>query len=156
MAPVDVPARRSTSSLDDVMKRHHLVACLLASVLPVAGNAGGNAFQYDRQLSVDLSVVYLRAYFRAWPKAVIPGLDLHHPEVVALRDAGRRKLIFVSFASAQVAAGAMATFQLCDEPPQLRIVDVGTADPISRYRDSLSNAEGNQFVNLSDVCPPIP
>jgi hypothetical protein len=136
------------------MKRHHFVAGLLALLPPLSGNAADALFSYDRQLAVDLSVVYLKAYFRTWPKAVVPGVDFRHPEVIALRDAKRRKLIFVTFASTQSAAGATATFQVCDEPPQLRVTDVDTVDPIGSYRDSLKKGQGQVFVHLDDVCPP--
>jgi hypothetical protein len=136
------------------MKRHHLVAGLLALLPPPSGNAADALFIYDHKLAVDLSVVYLKAYFRAWPKAAMPGVDFRHPEVIALRDAKRRKLIFVTFGSTQSAAGATATFQLCDEPPQLRVTEVDTVDPIGSYRESLKEGQGQVFVHLDDVCPP--
>jgi hypothetical protein len=136
------------------MKQYHLVACIPILLLSLICSAADTSFKYDRRLVIDLSVVYVKAYLRASPKEALPGLDFQHPDVIALRDVKRRKLVFVSFASSQTTAGATATFQQCDEPSQLRVADVGTVDPISSYRDSLRQNDGSYFVHLDDVCPP--
>jgi hypothetical protein len=136
------------------MKQYHLVACLPILLLSFFCNAADTAFKYDRHFVIDLSVVYVKAYLRKPLKEALPGLDFQHPDVVALRDVKRRKLVFVSFASSQTTAGATATFQQCDEPPLLRVADVGTVDPISSYRDSLRQNDGSYFVHLDAVCPP--
>jgi hypothetical protein len=136
------------------MNQFRLFICLPILLLSLLCNAADTSFKYDRHLVINLSVAYVKAYLRKSPKEALPGLDFQHPNVIALRDLKRRKLIFVSFASFQTTAGATATFQQCDEPPLLRVADVGTVDPISSYRDSVRQNDGSYFEHLDDVCPP--
>jgi hypothetical protein len=143
------------------MKRSLFVSCLLG-LAPVFG-ASTKPFDFDRPLAIQLAISYVQAFFHEWPKAALPDVDYQHPDVVAVTDKQKRKLIFVSFASTKpgVSAGwghwgAMVSFQLCKEPPLLRVVDVGTTDPIEAERAEDAKIDADTQVEQLDVCPPLP
>jgi len=139
-----------------------LLVLSLATVAPLV--AGETApFNYDRTLAVELSVSYVRSYFRQWAKAALPGVDYQHPQVTAVQDADHRELVFVSFVSTRVASsaggwhwGVTVSFQLCKEPPLLRLAEISTTDSIEAERADHASIDKHIWVTLQNVCPALP
>jgi hypothetical protein len=139
-----------------VMKRSLLLVCLVA--LTPASGANDGVFAFDRQLAIELAVSYVKSYFRKWPSAALPDMDYQHPDLIAVRDIKHRQLVFVSFASTKSGSpwghwGAVASFQLCKEPPVLRLVEISTVGSIESEREDTAKIDAHTHVHLEDACP---
>jgi hypothetical protein len=136
------------------------ILCLLLFAWPFKATAG-SSFSYDRQLVIQLAIAYTGSEFRQSPKSALPGIDYRRPDVIAIRDRVKRKLIFVSFASTKSSQssggvwGVVAAFQVCGEPRVMRLIDVYAVDPIESERADDAKADGSDFANLPDVCPKL-
>jgi hypothetical protein len=139
-----------------VMRRSLLLGCLVG--LTPAFGADDGPFTFDRQLAIGVAVSYVRSYFRSWPNAALPGIDYQHPDLIAVSDINHRQLVFVSFVSTKPGSpsghwGAVASFQLCKEPPVLRLVEVSTVGSIEAEREDTAKIDANTHVHLEDACP---
>ena len=129
-----------------------LVALLMTSVLPLNANAADAASVSQRKMAVGLAVAHVRAEFRKFPQAALPGIDLNHPAVDARRAASGRRLIFVSFDSELAQWGEYVTFEVCAHSSRIVRVDSGRVSDIGLYRRMVATIDVTTSNKLPSGC----
>ena len=115
----------------------HIVGVGL-TVLPLIAHATDQNSTAQRQTLVDLAVAHVRAEFRKYPQAALPGLDFDNPQVLARSAANGRRLVFVSFESKLARWGQYETFELCAHSSRIERVDSGRIGDVDLYRAMVS------------------
>ena len=116
--------------------RHFVRVGLTA--LPLIAHAADPTSTAQRKTLVDLAVAHVRAEFRKYPQAALPGLDFDNPQVLARSAASGRRLVFVSFESKLARWGQYETFELCAHSTRIERVDSGRIGDVDLYRAIVS------------------
>lgn len=127
-------------------------SCLWITVLPLIAHATEPATAEQRKMAVGMAVAHLRAEYRKFPQAALPGLDFDHPQVLARSAASGRRLVFVSFDSKLARWGQYVTFELCAHSSRIARVDSGRISDIDLYRTLVSSTDVATPSRLPSGC----
>jgi hypothetical protein len=125
---------------------------LWAAALAGVATAAAAPPAFDRDRTIELATILIRAEFEKHPAAAIPGVDFEHPEVTAVRAASGRGIVFVSFASTFAKWGAYAILELCGEPPRAVPNGYGKVIDIGDFREAVARIGPATKLALPDVC----
>jgi hypothetical protein len=125
---------------------------LWSAVLPVFASAAGAPFHFDRPQTIELATALIRSEFEKHPQAALPGVDIDHPLVVAVRDGAQRRFVFVSFASTLAQWGEYVIFELCGTPTRMVVNRAGRVIDVGFFREAVSKLGPTTKLGLPDVC----
>ena len=126
--------------------------CVAMIALPLMVHATDPVSTAQRKMAAGLAVAHLRAEYRKFPQAALPGLDFDHPQVLARSAANGRRLVFVSFDSKLARWGQYVTFELCAHSSRLERVDSGRISDVDLYRAMVSTVDAATPNRLPSGC----
>jgi len=128
-----------------------IIATLLLLSAKVA--AGAPAFNFDKELAIDLAKAYIRWELRIENQPEVGEIDFNKPFIHSATDSGGRKFVFVAFPSSTSSWGAFATFQACQSTALLVPNEASTVNTFKAYWDATKTVNSEVFVALPDTCP---
>ena len=129
------------------------VTATLALFIICSAGVAAPAFEFDRQLAVELARAYIHSQLRMRANEGTDRIAYNRPSVVAAVDSKGRHLVSVTFASTGGPAGAYVVLERCEENGLLLAAEVGTVDNLENYRRDMGSVNSKTYVAVPRVCP---
>ena len=112
-----------------------------------------DAVAFDRSLASDLSIAYLRAYFRMSPNSAPPyDLEYSNPILASAIDGQGRKFVFVAYKNKGEKAGASMRLEVCGSMIDLQPSWYGGSLDVDKDLKEFQSMSGDKTADYPGAC----